>query len=222
MMVKSTHLEDVNSMTPFFNFSTISEGKDYSSTMLATDGFNTANVESGTFCISSNLSICDLKLLNVNQTTALFEFIVTNNLNNIQENINWTFDTGDANITSTINFNLTGGEDIFIYVEYIYGSAGNYQVVATTSNANFTDLPNALIHDTQQVYIRTSSSTQQLGTFDKFTLNATQRWCINYIISGESFANMENLSTHFYSFEMNSLQITDIIQCIQDFINGTA
>lgn len=116
------------------------ERDDYSLTLLTTDEFNTAIAESGTFCISSNLSVCGLNLLNTNQTTAIFEFIITNVLNNTQEDINWTLDTGDTNITSTFNFNLTGYEDIFVYVAYNYGSSGNYQIIATASNMNFTDM----------------------------------------------------------------------------------
>ncbi|HLC72535.1 MAG TPA: right-handed parallel beta-helix repeat-containing protein [Candidatus Nanoarchaeia archaeon] len=130
---------DLNETNYTFNFSTIPEGKDYSLNVLTTDGFNTIETNTNTFCVDTNISICGLKLLNVNQTTALFEFIVTNTLNTTQEDINWTFDVQEANITSTYNFNLTGGEDIFVYIEYTYSSTGNYQITATSSNVNFTD-----------------------------------------------------------------------------------
>ncbi|MDP1695135.1 MAG: hypothetical protein Q8L34_06360, partial [Candidatus Woesearchaeota archaeon] len=83
-------------------------------------------------------------------------------------------------------------------------------------------IPNAVIHDTQQVYIRTSSNTQQLGTYDKFTLNDTKRWSMNYITSGETFANMQNLTETVFFLEITNLLATDITQRVQDFINGTA
>ena len=98
------------------NTTPFAEGDDYSLTSLTTDGFNTAETNSGIFCVSSNLSVCGLNLLATNQTTALFEFVITNTLNNTQDDINWTLDTGDANITSTFNFNLTAYEDIFVYI----------------------------------------------------------------------------------------------------------
>ncbi len=124
---------------PLSNFSTISEGDDYSVTVLTTDGFNTATVESGIFCVSSNVSICGLNLLDTNQTIAIFEFMITNTLNNTQEDINWTLDTGDANITSTINFNLTAYEDIFVYFENIYNLSGTYAVNVTVESGIFKD-----------------------------------------------------------------------------------
>ena len=98
------------------NTTPFAEGDDYSLTSLTTDGFNTAETNSGIFCVSSNLSVCGLNLLATNQTTALFEFVITNTLNNTQDDINWTLDTGDAKITSTFNFNLTAYEDIFVYI----------------------------------------------------------------------------------------------------------
>ncbi|HLC72229.1 MAG TPA: right-handed parallel beta-helix repeat-containing protein [Candidatus Nanoarchaeia archaeon] len=130
---------DLNETTYLFNFSTVLGDKDYSLTLLTTDGFNTATAESGIFCVNGNLSVCGLNLLSTNQTTVIFEFIITNTLNQTEENINWTLDTGDANVTSMFNFNLTTYEDIFIYIEHAYGSGGSYQITATASNTNFTD-----------------------------------------------------------------------------------
>ena len=72
----------------------------------------------------------------MNGTTAIFEFIIANMLNQTLDNINWTLDMGDGSvINSTLPFNLTSQEDIFNYIEYQYFSSGSYVVTATT-NAN--------------------------------------------------------------------------------------
>ena len=60
-----------------------------------------------------------------------FAHKMKNILNQTEDDINWTLDTGDANITSTFNFNLTTKEDLLVYVEYNYAIGGHYKVVAT-------------------------------------------------------------------------------------------
>ena len=77
------------------------------------------------------------------------------------------------------------------------------------------------INTDQQVYTRTVADVQQLASFDKFTLNGTKRWSINYITAGEEYANMTNLSNNVYFLEMTSLSTDEITAEVEAFINGT-
>ena len=106
-------------------------------------------------------------------------------------------------------------------------------VTYSVSGANETDgddaitqgilnaLPAATIHPEQQVYTRSSSGTQHLGRFDRVAVFNNQRWAINYITTGESFTNMNNISTNFYVLELTDLFSSDITAQVEQFINNT-
>lgn len=68
---------------------------------------------------------------------------------------------------------------------------------------------------------RSSSGPQQLGRFDRLTIFENQRWAINYVNAGESFTNINNISSTFLVLEMQDLFASDIIARVQAFINGT-
>ena len=77
---------------------------------------------------------------NKNKTTAIFEFTITNNLNQTLNKVNWVLNTGDNNtINSTLPFNLVSKEDIFVIIEHNYGSPGNYTAIAKANAQNLTD-----------------------------------------------------------------------------------
>ncbi len=80
---------------------------------------------------------------------------------------------------------------------------------------------NAVIHDNQQVYIRLANGTQELGRFDRFALNGSKRWAFNYITGSEEFTNMKNVTPVFYMLEMIDINFTQVVQSVQEFINGT-
>jgi len=82
-------------------------------------------------------------------------------------------------------------------------------------------LPNATIHDEQQVYIRLNNGTQQIGRFDKFVQYGNQRWGINYITEGESYTYMNNVSDVFYVLELEDMFVEDIEDAVEAFINST-
>ena len=104
-----------------------------------------------------------------------------------------------------------------IYDDAANETEGDDAIVTGTLNK----LPNSIIHDTQQVYIRLSNGTQQLGTFDKFVINNSQRWAFNYITTGESYTSMNNITPSFYVLEMIDLNTANIIQVVEDFIDET-
>lgn len=87
---------------------------------------------------------CGLDLINIttvkkNSTEVVYKFIVKNFYNQNINNINWTLNTGKSAINSKSKINLSKSEDIFIYINYNYTSIGNYTVVATTFNNQFSE-----------------------------------------------------------------------------------
>ncbi|MFH1592726.1 MAG: hypothetical protein ABIB47_05155 [Candidatus Woesearchaeota archaeon] len=73
----------------------------------------------------------------------------------------------------------------------------------------------------QQVYIRNITNGQQLGLFDKVAVKENQTWAVNYVTSGESFENMVNITPVFYTLEMENLYYHEILEMVEDFIEGT-
>jgi hypothetical protein len=78
-----------------------------------------------------------------------------------------------------------------------------------------------IIYSDQQVNIRLTNGTQELGRFDKVAANATQRWAFNYITHGEEFTNMNNITASFFVLEMTDLISSVITQTVEDFIAFT-
>lgn len=81
--------------------------------------------------------------------------------------------------------------------------------------------PNAVIYTDQQVYERYLNTSQRNATFDKFTLNGTKRWAINYVTTGENFANMLNMTPSLYILEMQNMSSSGIRTRVSGFINVT-
>ncbi len=82
-------------------------------------------------------------------------------------------------------------------------------------------LPNASIHNEQQVYTVSYLDVHELGRFDKFAVFENQRWTFNYITSGENYTNMNNISTTFFVLEMTNMTPSQITAQVEDFINNT-
>ena len=82
-------------------------------------------------------------------------------------------------------------------------------------------LPNATIHDEQQVYIRLANGTQQVGRFDKFVMYNNQRWAFNYVTGNEGYVGMGNVSNSFFVLELEDLFADDIVEQVGAFINGS-
>ncbi|MFH1592201.1 MAG: hypothetical protein ABIB47_02440 [Candidatus Woesearchaeota archaeon] len=73
----------------------------------------------------------------------------------------------------------------------------------------------------QQVYIRNITNGQQLGLFDKVAVKENQTWAVNYVTSGESFENIVNITPVFYTLEMQNLYYHEILEAVEDLIEGT-
>ena len=63
--------------------------------------------------------------------------------------------------------------------------------------------------------------TRQEESFDKFAVFGNQLWGINYVTTGESFTNMNNISSTFFVLELSDLFTNDITTQVRQFINGT-
>jgi len=57
--------------------------------------------------------------------------------------------------------------------------------------------------------------------FDKVAVKENQTWAVNYVTSGESFENMVNITPVFYTLEMENLYYHEILEMVEDFIEGT-
>ena len=89
--------------------------------------------------VNCALDLINLTNLTQNGTQVIYELIVENFANLTMENIEWIVDTGEVIENSTIVFNLSANEDIFIFFENVYGGSGNYRVNATVKSGNFED-----------------------------------------------------------------------------------
>ena len=70
-------------------------------------------------------TIATYTLLSLTRTEAVFEFKESDVWNSSLTNVSWRLDTGESNITSD-NFNLSPGENVFVFVYHNYSSTGNY------------------------------------------------------------------------------------------------
>lgn len=101
-----------------------------------------ATAKSGTIHTTKYLEVETLNLLNLsvidsNETKRAFEFSINNTMSpNAKSfnNITWSIDTGEANITSTTPVTLDASKHTFVYADYNYTNAGNYTVIADATN----------------------------------------------------------------------------------------
>jgi|SRR3989344_8815416 len=82
-------------------------------------------------------------------------------------------------------------------------------------------LSSPAIYTDQQMYLRNSSNSQDLGSFDKVASKGSQRWAFNYITAGESYTNMFNLTPSVYVLEIEDLTGAEITKAVGDIINAT-
>ena len=88
----------------------------------------------------------NLSVVNESGSKRTFEFIIRNSLNTNLTGVNWTFDTKNSNvINSTATSTLQPSEQMFIYIDYNFTAAGNYNVNATARNGSLSDSRNLTI-----------------------------------------------------------------------------
>ena len=93
-----------------------------------------------------HLEAFNLSVVNESGSKRIFEFIIKNNLATNLTGVNWTFDTKNSNvINSTITSTLQPSEQIFVYIDYNFTTAGTYNANATAINGSLRDSKNLTI-----------------------------------------------------------------------------
>ena len=104
----------------------------------ADDGEMTTMKLSNTTTIIRQM-VANLSLLSKNGLTAIYEFTVINPYPATSE-FPWILNLGNGNqVSNATNISLVQNEDDFVYVEYIYSVAGQYNVTARVTNFDITD-----------------------------------------------------------------------------------
>ena len=102
----------------------------------------------GTYTDSSNITVeispinvYDLSNIYSNSLNRLFGFKVNNrNGWNINiSNLNWTFNTGESNISAKLLTQIAKNETVLYYIEYNYTIAGTYNINVTAFNGTYAD-----------------------------------------------------------------------------------
>jgi len=97
---------------------------------------------------SINDSVTDrltIKLLEIISNNALYqyvknttvEFVVKNNVQ--RQNLSWTLNTGERNITSTKNIDLNNSQQVFVFVNYNYTTSDGYIATAFVNSTLYND-----------------------------------------------------------------------------------
>ena len=80
-----------------------------------------------------------------NGLTQIFEFIIQNNLQQLDNFVWQLLPTSGLAINSTIPLQLNLSEAAFVEVEHTYNTTGNYTVFATVTNGTALDVENITI-----------------------------------------------------------------------------
>lgn len=99
-----------------------------------------------------------------------------------------------------------------------------------TYNSSFEDmigtyvlgvLPSASIYTDQQIYARYLNGTQMLGTFDVIAAYGSQRWAFNYILTGDNYTNLFNMTPSLYVWEHGGLSMAELQEQVEALITST-
>ena len=122
-----------------------------------------------------------------------FEFKIKNNLNFNISGINWSFNSGESIINSTILVNLTPNDELFVYFSHNYSSFGEYLVSVRAFNGNYNSTKNLSISikeiDVNNLILLYANATKRIFQFNvrDIDLNPINiSWSFN---SGENVVN---------------------------------
>lgn len=119
-------------------------GGEYNVIASATDGTN-SDSESLSVNVKA-VEVANLSVLNISGTEAIFEFVIGNRMSANLTGVNWTFDAKNGNIiNSTMAATLQPSEQMFVYIEYNFTTAGTYNVNATARNGSLSDSKNLTV-----------------------------------------------------------------------------
>ncbi|MEK6858363.1 MAG: LamG-like jellyroll fold domain-containing protein [Nanoarchaeota archaeon] len=100
---------------------------------------NKNQTEKRTVNLYSIIDLTNLSVIYTNNRQRVFRFVIFNNYNTTVSNISWSLDNGQTTQNSQYNASLQSGEDLFVYTYYNYTSTGNYTVMASTTNGQYSD-----------------------------------------------------------------------------------
>ncbi|MFH0831879.1 MAG: hypothetical protein V1886_03375 [archaeon] len=123
-----------------------------------------------------------------------------------------------ANITSSVTAYWTQQTQSQTVTESQGDSAIQAGIASSTINTSSSN------YTSQQVYMRNSAGTQQLGRFDVVASSGSQRWAFNYVTSNDatsSFTYMVNITPVLYVWEAGNLTTAQISEQVKAFIDGT-
>ncbi|MFH1802529.1 MAG: LamG-like jellyroll fold domain-containing protein [archaeon] len=89
--------------------------------------------------IIPELDVTDLSVIYSDLKERVFRFVINNTIDSTIENISWSLDTGENNISSQYNATLQSSEDLFVYVHYNYTTSGSHTVTATAQSDQYSD-----------------------------------------------------------------------------------
>ena len=93
-----------------------------------------------------SVELSSLSVLSISGTKAIFEFIIENKLGVNLTNVSWTFDAKDGNVINSTAANiLQPNEQMFVYVDYNFTTAGTYNVNAGARNGTLVDYGNLTV-----------------------------------------------------------------------------
>jgi YD repeat-containing protein len=87
---------------------------------------------------NANAQVRNFALLNNSNISKVYEFRLVNEKNITANIVNWTINFGDLNSISSSNFNLSVGENVYVFVEHNYSRGGSY--IANISVGNMGSL----------------------------------------------------------------------------------
>lgn len=127
----STTLQPDETIMEYVQYNYTTTLQPYTATIIATNGTLSVN---SSIQVPVPLQIDTLQLVNASQTVRTFNFLIrSTNPDNISL-VNWTLQTGIANITSSYNFTLQLNETMMTFVQYNYTSSGSYTAIAKSQN----------------------------------------------------------------------------------------
>ena len=123
----------------YYNFTSLAN-KQYKFTGYAIDESGNKNqTENRIVTVSTPIDVSEFSVVYTNNRERVFRFVIANNYTSTLSDISWILNNGQTNQSSQYNTTLQVGEDLFVYVYYNYTSSGNYTVMASTTNGQFSD-----------------------------------------------------------------------------------
>ena len=169
------------------------------------------------FCIS-NITINSLTVIYLNDSRAIFEFVIENNGGLTLNSTNWSIDFGDGStVINYYTFNLSASEEIFIFAEHNYTSTGRYAVVVNATSENLLaskdlniDIGDLIISSLDYIHVNESVVVFEaiVNNLENFSITSIN-WSFNtgentyYAASLFNFSANESISIIFennYSF----------------------